>query len=806
MIPISDSCGSSLPRWLRTLDAERLRAVLDARTDAVRPPEPCTLGELAERLQRPGAVARTLPRLPLPCLQVSEALAALGNPVSREQLAGLLGTDGDGLEATLRTLADHALVWPGPTAGELHMATALGDAWETPLGLGPGLRELLSARTSEELRKITTTLGLAAGARKQERLGAVLAHHGDPGRLRTLIDSAPARSRELLERRSGMENTPPLIMYSSAPRADSSERWLLDRALLVGDPYGYAPARMPAEVALTLRGPDWHAPFDPVPPQPALVEVGAAVEREAAAAATSFIGQAAALLSECAARPLGVLKSGGVGARELARVGKAVQCEETVVRVVLESAYTAGLLAYEGKALLVTEAYDAWAGEDPAGRYVALAEAWWRLGLTPSGSRDEDGKALPAVVRNPSCAGCLAARHGLLAAAAALPEGHGVRDSAELGALVTWQRPFADGLPHDATPFAGMIREAELLGVLARGALSPLGAALFHDDSAALYERAGRLLPGAVAKARAGADLTAVVTGVPTAGLAELLDALAEREERGTASVWRFTPASLRRALDGGRTPEEIEAGLCDAVEGPLPQPLTYLIADAARRHGHVRLAPAACVIHSDDTALIAEIAVHRGLTGLGLRRLAPTVLVCRTSLPDALGALRAEGYAPAAETDDGTVRVERSARPRASGAPSPPSHPPLPLPRQQRAAEGHAPEAPAAGPGLAARLLAAPDHAPHPDPTRGIPYRTDTEEILDGWAKALTLTDVRQLAHAIDNGEPVTIEYIAASGNRTIRTVSELDFEPPHLYAYCHLRGDDRVFTLSHIQSVLPV
>ncbi|WOI62446.1 WYL domain-containing protein [Streptomyces fradiae] len=106
----------------------------------------------------------------------------------------------------------------------------------------------------------------------------------------------------------------------------------------------------------------------------------------------------------------------------------------------------------------------------------------------------------------------------------------------------------------------------------------------------------------------------------------------------------------------------------------------------------------------------------------------------------------------------------------------------------------------------LAGRLLAAPDHEPHPAPLRGGPaYGTDTEEILDGYADALSLTDVRQLAYALDHGEPVTIEYMAASGSRTVRTVSDLEMDPPYLYGYCHLREDERVFSLSRVQSVLP-
>ncbi|MFD5410953.1 WYL domain-containing protein [Streptomyces nojiriensis] len=68
-----------------------------------------------------------------------------------------------------------------------------------------------------------------------------------------------------------------------------------------------------------------------------------------------------------------------------------------------------------------------------------------------------------------------------------------------------------------------------------------------------------------------------------------------------------------------------------------------------------------------------------------------------------------------------------------------------------------------------------------------------------------MSYTDVRQLAHAIDAGTLLTVEYVAASGNRTVRTLSRLELDPPYLEAWCHLREDERVFTLSRIHSVMP-
>src|SRR5439155_21948492 len=148
---------------------------------------------------------------------------------------------------------------------------------------------------------------------------------------------------------------------------------------------------------------------------------------------------------------------------------------------------------------------------------------------------------------------------------------------------------------------------------------------------------------------RLQADLTAVVGGTPAAELAALLDAAADIETRRTAYVWRFSPASVRRALDTGHTATTLLADLKAVATGTLPQPLECLITDVARRHGTVRASTVACCLRSDDTALLAEIAADRRLRTLGLRQLAPTVLAADTDLSDTLAALRKAGYAPAA-------------------------------------------------------------------------------------------------------------------------------------------------------------
>lgn len=276
-------------------------------------------------------------------------------------------------------------------------------------------------------------------------------------------------------------------------------------------------------------------------------------------------------------------------------------------------------------------------------------------------------------------------------------------------------------------------------------------------------------------------------------------------EGRGVLSG---TAGSVRRALDAGHSPDGLTADLAAVASGPLPQPLSYLIADTARGHGRVRIAPAACVIHGEELALLTELAAHRKLGKLGklgLRQLAPTVLVSRSPIDATLAVLRAEGYAPVAETADGTVRIEKT-RPQRAAA--------VPTPRRsgtgadRRSAVRHAAKTPATVDpnALATRLLSAPPTTPEPDPFgSGVPFGTDTEEIVAGYAKRLSYTDVRQLAHAIDTGTAITVEYVATSGNRTVRTLSRLELDPPYPDAWCHLRNDERVFTLSRIHNVMP-
>ena len=321
---------STLATWLSELDGSRLARVLAMRKDVVSSPEPRSVGELADRLQRPGSVALVLPQLTLPCLQAAEALAALGPRATRDSLAELLGLTSPAavhaLDATLKALSDRALLWHDGNE-TLCMPTPLRQAWSTPLGLDAPLEELLAGTSSEELRGMLAVLGIKPPGTKQQRLAALVEHHTDAERVAALVAGAPAATRKLLEQSAGSTPRQSLFVVFGAPGRDlqPGARWALDRGLLVAqDRHRYGPARMPAEVAFALRGPGWHAPFVPLPPF-------AQWCRSPGRGGPGGRGRGHRVRA-CRLRPFGVrggpptrLKSGGIGARELARLGKAAQ-------------------------------------------------------------------------------------------------------------------------------------------------------------------------------------------------------------------------------------------------------------------------------------------------------------------------------------------------------------------------------------------------------------------------------------------------------------------------------------------------
>jgi hypothetical protein len=771
------------------LGADGLADLLRRRPDAMAVPVPVSLGELAERLSTSRSAVAVLRRLNRPTLQVAEALAALGGRAERPVLDRLLGAATANLRAevtrALDTLRGNALLLDD---AEPHLEPTAGTAWPRPLGLGSPVASGLAYSTAEQLRTVARNIGIKPAGRKADILDQVLTFLCDPDRVRAVVANAPADARALLATAAaGGHVEPDHIYFTSYNRPVTPTAWATARGLLTRSAEWGGELSMPAEIALALRGPAYTAPFDPVaPPVPRSSADPTATARAAAAAGLAMVRLVGDLLDLAGCTPIPTLRTGGIGLRELRRAAKSLGCAEPDIRLAVSIAVHAGLLSLADGQATPTSGYDAWRRQEPAGQLSTLLTAWWRapsIALAGAGAVKPDEP-------EPAAAELRAA----VISAAADPPSTTVDDPGALAELAIWQRPRAFGDPATAPERAiACWQEAALLGMTGANAVTTVGRALLDggDDLTGALGNIGTTQH----TARIQADLTAVVAGSPHADLTTLLDLAADPESRGVARTWRFSPASVRRALDAGYTADNLLDALAAVAAGELPQPLRYLIADVARRHGTVRATAVACCLRSDDTTLLGEIAADRRLRALGLRTLAPTVLAAAVPLPDALAALRKAGYAPVAESDDGTTVLERAAAHRA-----PTKAPPTQRangsakPRKfKRRTDAARPDAVA----LTRTLLAAPDETL-------IPTSPSLEAVRMS-ATNLTTSEARILAHAIDHHQPVTINYVNQAGNPSSRTLDDLELTGGSLLAWCRLRDDQRWFNLQRILAVEP-
>ncbi|MGW4704027.1 helicase C-terminal domain-containing protein [Streptomyces sp. NPDC004285] len=350
------------------------------------------------------------------------------------------------------------------------------------------------------------------------------------------------------------------------------------------------------------------------------------------------------------------------------------------------------------------------------------------------------------------------------------------------------------------------LAEAELLGLTGRGALAGPARALLnlplaeaaapadHGGRVELSVAAGRaatllapLLPEAVDHVLLQADLTAVAPGPLRRPLADALAVLADVESKGGATVYRFTPGSVRRALDSGRSASDLHDFLTAHSRTPVPQPLAYLIDDVARRHGHLRIGAASAYVRCDDDTVLGEILADRRSAALGLRRLAPTVLAAQADPASLLDGLRSMGYAPAAESAEGDVLITRADayRTPARTAPVPvPDGPPAP----DTTLLGAAVKAIRAGDRAATAVRkesAAPATA-----AGGLPRTSAAETLATVQAAAMT-------------GSAVWIGYVNAEGAASQRVIAPVRVEGGFVTGYDHTADEVRTYPLHRITGV---
>ncbi|MEO8813785.1 MAG: helicase-associated domain-containing protein [Mycobacterium sp.] len=643
--------GVPLGSWLADLPDERLIRLLELRPDLAQPP-PGSIAALAARAQARQSVRAATDELDFLRLAVIDALLVLhadGTPVGVPELLTLIGERApeSQVRAALADLTDRALCWGGETLRVAAEASA-GLPWH------PGQATLEGAEPNgEQIASVVADLDEP----QRDLLDKLLA--GSPvGRTRDAAPGAPS------------DHPVPRLIATGLLRRVDGETVILPR--LVGQ---VLRGEQPGPVQLT-------AP-DPVVAQTTPSDVDGA----AGGAVIDILRELDVVLDALTGAPVPELRSGGLGVREVKRLAKMTGFDEPRLGLLLEVAAAARLIAVgypvpelfvdhsaadddaDGPYWAPTVAADRFAEQSTAERWRLLASTWLDLPARPGliGSRGPDGKARGALSTPLYSTAAPLDRRLLLDILTGLPEGAGVSDTTASQALV-WHRPrWASRL--QPGPVGELLAEAHALGLVGRGAISSPGRALLSGDGdrAAHVAVAAmtRALPEPIDHFLVQADLTVVAPGPLERELAEELATVATVESAGAAMVYRVGEQTIRHALDVGRTGAELHAFFEKHSKTPVPQGLSYLIDDVARRHGQLRIGLAASFVRCEDPALLAQAVAVSAVQQLGLRALAPTVAVSQAPIADVLAALRGAGFAPAAEDATGTIVDIRSRRAR---------------------------------------------------------------------------------------------------------------------------------------------
>lgn len=368
-------------------------------------------------------------------------------------------------------------------------------------------------------------------------------------------------------------------------------------------------------------------PGIPETAEPADPPASDADSARAAEKAFTTIGALADLLLAARAAPLALVATGALTAGEKRRLPT-----DTGPDDLHEIAVMSQLVRPVDRELLITASAEEWLADSFAPRWAAVASAF--------------RAALPAGIRS----------------------GAGWTPMAGWGAAYPW---------NPAWPArAARLRDlAQLLGLRTADGAEPAWTETLRRGEPVDTSALAALLPTEVDRVFLQNDLTAIAPGPLQPAKDNRLRAMTEHESAAQASSYRFTAESVARALTEGETQQSILAFLHELSLTGVPQPLEYLVAQTAARHGLVRIGPdetGGTRVSSVDEDLLRAIEVDRNLRPMGLVR-SGAHLISRVGAATVAWALTDARYpATLVDRDGNTVAAQRHRVAPAASAPGP--------------------------------------------------------------------------------------------------------------------------------------
>lgn len=393
-------------------------------------------------------------------------------------------------------------------------------------------------------------------------------------------------------------------------------------------------------------GAELAASAPPTAPEGAPQDALERTDRLAAERAFAAVMAVTELIGQLTAEPALELQKGGLALPSLKRLSAALAVPLTDVPGLLSIAARAGLVTRQHRDWLATDAGHAWCARPTGERWEALVAAW----------HDDLAPDIRELMRQRAHA----------------PWGE------SLQSLVEWTFPAGgDGLRARVAEF---LRDAELLGLTAADAPSGPGSALLEAGADAAERLMAAMLPPEVDRVYLQHDLSIVAPGPVRPDIDARLRTLADAEGRALAFTYRVSDSSVNRAIAGGETAESLLEFLSGISLTGVPQPLKYLITEAVRRFGLVRVGSipehsphpadqrARSYVRSEDRDVLHTLRVDQSLGALALSEADEGRLLSRFRRDEVFWALADARYPVAAEDADGCIvglRRGRTASPR---------------------------------------------------------------------------------------------------------------------------------------------
>ncbi|HLP23225.1 MAG TPA: helicase-associated domain-containing protein [Microbacteriaceae bacterium] len=355
------------------------------------------------------------------------------------------------------------------------------------------------------------------------------------------------------------------------------------------------------------------------------------LDRRSVEAAIRLVSAAAAIVTALATEPARELAKGGLALPDMKRLASQGRLDLDEVPELMRIVGLAGLVCSDGHAWLASVESRDWLDAHVPARWTRIARAWWH--------------SQPEEIRE--------------AVRATLTEG--AREDSALSRIrerLAWRYPASTSIRPAVIQFAV---GAEIVGVLAGSELTGLGRALAAAATAESLERVvDSVFPPEAQRVYVQPDYSIVVPGPPAPHIDRMLRRFADCEHADMASTYRLSPASLNRALASGSSIEEIQEFLESHSSTGIPQPVEFVLGQAAEQFGRVRVRvhdvpPIQAAVRALDPHLLEVLRVDQGTHALGFVA-GEGELLTRASVGHTLAMLEAAKYPVALEDASGAI------------------------------------------------------------------------------------------------------------------------------------------------------